>query len=148
MSSIIDIWQQLGTVAVVHFKAESLSGIGWDGSAIGVVKVSQPESNVLVFEESGQFRKPDGKEMNFRNTFRWTRIEDNIRLEHLRFGVDRPVFLFDMACQADGTWRETNPHPCRDDCYSATLRLEEEMIFVRWSVNGPKRNETIDYTYM
>lgn len=86
--------------------------------------------------------------MNFRNVFRWTRIEGNIRLEHLRFGTDNPVFLFDMVCQTDGTWRETRPHPCRDDCYSATLRLEEERVLVRWSVNGPKRNETIDYIYM
>jgi hypothetical protein len=40
MSSIIDIWEQLSTVAVVQFKAQSLSGIGWDGSAVGIVKVS------------------------------------------------------------------------------------------------------------
>ena len=148
MSSIINIWEQLGSVAVVQFKAQSLSGIGWDGSAIGVVKVSQPQLNVLVFEESGQFRKPDGQGMNFRNTFRWTRLEETLRLEHLRFGEDNPVFLFDMARQTDGTWRETIPHPCRDDCYSATLRLENNTVIVRWSVNGPKRSETIDYIYM
>ncbi len=148
MSSISNVWRKLGSVAVVQFKAESKSGIGWDGAAIGVVKVSRPAFHVLVFEECGQFRKPDGQEMNFRNTFRWTQIEDNIRLEHLRFGVDNPVFLFDMACDADGTWREIHPHPCRDDCYSATLRLEDETILVRWMVNGPKRNEIIDYIYL
>lgn len=148
MSSIIEVWQHLQKIAVVQFKAKSGSGIGWDGAAIGVVKVLRPASDVLVFEETGEFRKPDGQQMNFRNTFRWTRMEDKLRLEHLRFGADNPVFLFDMACDADGTWREIIPHPCRDDCYSAILRLEDETILVRWSVNGPKRNETIDYIYL
>lgn len=148
MSSITDMWEQLGNVAVVQFKAESFSGIGWDGAAIGVVKVSKPETNVIVFEESGQFRKPDGKELNFRNVFRWTRIEENIRLEHLRFGADNPVFLFDLTCDENGVWREIIPHPCRDDCYAATLRIEDNTVLVRWTVRGQKRNEVIDYIYL
>ncbi|HEX8833090.1 MAG TPA: DUF6314 family protein [Abditibacteriaceae bacterium] len=148
MNPIDEVWAHLSKISVVYFKARSHSGIGWDGSGSGIVKVSRPAPDVLVFDESGHFRKPDGKEMSFVNVFRWTRREDNLGLEHLRFGEGAPVFLFDMSCDEDGTWRELIPHPCRDDCYSATLRVENGIVFVHWSVNGPERNEEIHYTYI
>jgi hypothetical protein len=53
-----------------------------------------------------------------------------------------------MAADADGIWREISPHPCRDDCYRASLRVENGQIFVNWRVQGPKRDEFIDYVYI
>lgn len=85
--------------------------------------------------------------MRFTNVFRWTKLDQQLRLEHLRFGPDKPVFLFDMAVDQEDIWRETAPHPCREDCYSATMQVKDDKILVQWSVNGPKRNETIVYIY-
>jgi hypothetical protein len=102
----------------------------------------------LVFTESGTWRQDGGKEIRFTNVFRWTLVDDRVRLEHLRYGADKPVFLFKMAMGPDGTWREINPHPCKDDCYRATLQLKDDQIFVSWRVHGPKRNEVIDYVYI
>jgi hypothetical protein len=138
---------RLQEIAVVEFTSMSRTGIGWAGSGSGIVHVSQPSLDVIIFDESGTWCQDGGKTMRFTNVFRWTRMDNQLRLEHLRFGPDKPVFLFDMAPDAEGVWRETAPHPCRDDCYSATLQIRQNKILVKWSVNGPKRDETIDYIY-
>ncbi len=148
MISNVEVWERFREVVAVRFVSKSHTGIGWSGSGSGVVKVSEPAPDVLTFEESGLWQQEGGKEMRFTNVFRWSLVEDRLRLDHLRFGADNPVFLFEMAAGADGVWREINPHPCRDDCYRASLRLENEQIFVNWLVRGPKRNEVIDYIYI
>ena len=71
-----------------------------------------------------------------------------MRLEHLRFGEKSPVFLFDMTRKNDGIWCEVLPRPCRNDCYSATLRIENENVFMSWRVVGEARDEIIDCTYL
>lgn len=147
-NDIRSVWSHLAQVQILSFRSESRTGIGWSGSGSGRVKVLCPSPDVLVFEESGRWQQSGGKELQFSNVFRWTLLADHIRLEHLRFGHDNPVFLFEMAPDEEGNWRDINPHPCRDDCYSATLRTEAEQLLVTWSVNGPKRDETIDYTYI
>lgn len=147
MLSNVELRARLREVSVVHFVSKSQSGIGWSGSGVGVVKVSEPTNESLIFEESGYWQQDSGQKLRFTNTFRWTLVEERLRLEHLRFGANHPVFLFEMQSDADGVWREISPHPCRDDCYRATLKIESERIFVSWLVRGPKRNEVIDYIY-
>lgn len=147
MLSNVDILERFRSVRTVRFVSKSHSETGWSGSGFGVVKVSEPALNVLRFEESGTWKPTGSKEMRFTNVFRWSLVEDRLRLEHLRFGADHPVFLFEMAVGADGIWQETDPHPCRDDCYRASLRLAEDEVFVSWLVRGPKRDEIIEYTY-
>ena len=51
-----------------------------------------------------------GRELRFRNVFRWSAVGEALRLEHLRFGVAHPVFLFDLAPVAAGEWRSVSPH--------------------------------------
>jgi len=74
-------------------------------------------------------------------------VEKALRLEHLRFGMEKPVLLFDMAPTTDGAWREISPHQCREDCYTASLRIEGEILVVAWTVVGPQKRESISYTY-
>lgn len=148
MSSNVELWARFGEVAAVRFTSTSYSGIGWSGVGSGLVKVSEPAPNVLVLSESGVWQQDGGKELRFSNVFRWTLMGERLRLEHLRFGEGKPVFLFDMAADADGAWREVNPHPCRDDCYRASVRLQDERIFINWLVRGPEKNEVIDYVYV
>src|SRR5262249_28131253 len=85
----------------------------------------------------------------FNNVFRWTRISPTaVRLEHLRFGEDQPVLLFELHHQPDEMrWASANPHVCGDDCYAAQLQVEEEGFTLSWTVSGPRKRERINYTY-
>ena len=100
----------------------------------------------MLFAESGSWRTPEGKSFDFTNTYRWCRDGDSIRLEHLRFGVDRPVYLFDLIPNGEGGMVSQTPHVCSEDLYTANLELTEE-ILLAWTVLGPKLNERIDYRY-
>ena len=144
---ITEVWDVLRNVQALRFKSESYSGIGWQGEGTGVVKVSEPAPDVLLFEESGKWRQSSGKEIRFSNVYRWSIVENRLRLEHLRFGADHPVFLFEMEPDAEGTWRDISAHPCREDSYSAALLVQNGLILLKWTVS-PKRKELIDYLYV
>ncbi len=79
--------------------------------------------------------------------YRWTRVGDLPRLEHHRFGADNPVNLFDLALTGEREWRSISPHLCGEDCYSAVLLVGDEEIVLRWSVEGPRKREAIEYHY-
>ena len=100
-----------------------------------------------MFDESGTWTPESGKALPFTNVYRWSRVGDSLRLEHLRFGPDRPVFLFDMVENEHGDWREISPHVCGDDRYTASLAVHGEEIVVAWSIHGPRKRESIRYTY-
>lgn len=81
----------LAAVRSLRFEARSEAGTGWDGVGEGTVTVARPAEGVIVFEESGIWRPPGRRELSFTNVFRWTAVGDVLRLDHLRFGPDRPV---------------------------------------------------------
>ena len=147
MASIEEVWGLLRGARALTFTAHSEAGTGWDGAGTGSVAVSEPAPGVVVFEEAGRWQPSGRRSMAFFNVFRWSRLGEAIRLEHLRFGPASPVFLFDLAPGPDGTWREVSPHECRADCYSATMRADGDQLVVRWSVRGPRKRETIEYVY-
>ena len=70
-----------------------------------------------------------------------------MRLEHLRFGEDHPVYLFDLGPAGEREWRSVSPHLCGEDCYAAVLTVRDDGIVLRWSVDGPRKQEAIEYTY-
>jgi hypothetical protein len=148
MNTIQAVWALLREIEALQFKSESRSGTGWSGVGKGSVKVSQITPDVLIFEEAGRWRQNGGQEIRFTNVYRWTHAADRLRLEHLRFGRESPVFLFEMAPDAEGIWRDIEPHHCRHDCYSAALRTSGGQVLLGWAVNGPTRDESIDYVYI
>jgi hypothetical protein len=93
------LWNLLRDVRYLRYEAQSGAATGWNGVGTGVVAVSEPARGVVVFEESGIWVSPGKTEMRFTNVFRWSRADETIRLEHLRFGPDQPVFLFDIASE-------------------------------------------------
>lgn len=121
---------------------------GWRGVGNGIVDVYDATPDTLLFKEVGLWRQSGGRELRFTNIFRWSRGENHLRLDHLRQGLTRPIFLFDLAPDAQGVWRETAPHPCRADFYSAMLRLEGDQIRVNWRITGPRKDEVIEYVYL
>lgn len=103
----------------------------------------------MTFTESGSWFPAVGRVLRFRNVFRWSRAEaaGGLRLEHLRFGPDRPVHLFDLVPGQGGLWLSSTPHVCREDCYSAHLAVREGRIEMGWAVRGPSKDESITYFY-
>jgi hypothetical protein len=147
VATIAEIGSLLRSVRTLTFHAQSEAANGWNGIGSGSVKVSELGTGVLVFEEAGTWRASAGADLRFTNMFRWCNLGQSLRLEHLRFGPEKPVFLFDLAPAAGGEWREVSPHVCRDDCYTASLAVEGYHLLVAWFIVGPRKSESIKYTY-
>lgn len=134
----------LRRVKAVRFDAR---GSAWVGAGIGSVAVASPADGVITFAESGTWRPERGGEFEFSNVFRWSAVAPElVRLEHLRFGPDRPVHLFDLAPDGDG-WRSVEPHTCVADSYAAEVRPLASGLWVAWQIIGPKKREAIEYAY-
>ena len=104
------VWDRIAEVSRLEFHAESDSTTRWAGSGVGTVEVTQPASNVLVYEETGTWKPSGGKQLAFTNVYRWTRLSQTLRLEHLRFGAENPVYLFDLATVDDSQLASVEPH--------------------------------------
>lgn len=144
-----EAWSLLRRVQRLRFEAHSESGTGWDGTGKGSVSLSEPAQGVVVFKESGSWQPSasDLPAIRFNNIFRWSSIGEVLRLEHLRLGPDNPVLLFDLAPEKSGVWQAISPHQCREDSYTASLRVIEGQLLVAWYVVGPTKMEAINYTY-
>lgn len=147
MKSLADLWERLQEVTAVSFEARSAAGTGWNGAGAGVVVATESSPGVLVFAESGWWQPLGRGDIRFTNVFRWSRLEASVRLEHLRFGPDQPVFLFDLDPGEDGVWREVSPHVCGEDCYAGCLSVEGRQLHVHWTIRGPRKDESIRYVY-
>jgi uncharacterized protein DUF6314 len=40
-----------------------------------------------------------------------------------------------------------SPHLCKEDCYAAVLVVQDDNLVLRWSIDGPRKQEMIEYTY-
>jgi len=148
MVDATELWFCLERVRFLKFVACGRDNTGWNGNGSGTVAVTAPSETVLTFTESGRWQPLGGQQTRFSNVYRWSLLgPESIRLEHLRFGADRPVFLFDLAPRSDGNWASIKPHVCREDCYSAELRLLDWGLGLSWAVTGPRKQERIDYEY-
>jgi hypothetical protein len=132
----------------MRFVARSGLPTGWNGRGAGAVVVERPTAEIIIFHESGVWQPQGDGEVDFSNIFRWSKVEpQTIRLEHLRYGPEQPVYLFDLAAGSDGEWHSVRPHLCRADVYAARLWYDERFIFMAWTITGPKKQETIEYAY-
>ncbi|MGH7702137.1 MAG: DUF6314 family protein [Gemmatimonadales bacterium] len=142
------LWRTLPRVRRLEFVAWSAVATGWNGRGEGTVRVEDPGSGVLIFNERGVWRPEGGGELKFRNVFRWTPLGSAlIRLEHLRFGPKRPVPLFDLIPGGSGRWRSERPHLCGEDRYEAELWERDWGMEMVWSITGPRKAERIEYRY-
>ncbi|RYD36501.1 MAG: hypothetical protein EOP86_05795 [Verrucomicrobiaceae bacterium] len=151
MTSLTDlVWTRLGEVDSLTFssKSEAAGPTGWNAEASGRVTPQVVSPDCLVLAESGSWRNPAGKVFDFTNTWRWRRQGDNMGLEHLRFGPDRPVPLFGLEPVGERIMASSAAHVCAEDLYTASLELcGNGEIRLTWKVNGPALKEVIDYCY-
>ncbi|RYF36219.1 MAG: hypothetical protein EOO38_27980 [Cytophagaceae bacterium] len=147
MEKIETLWNALRQVHTLEFVAHSRSNTGWTGKGAGSVIVESPTPESIVFHESGLWHPTAGKNIEFRNIYRWLRSGDTVRLEHLRFGEENSVYLFDLAPDSDTVWSSVAPHLCRQDEYVALLEIQESVLSLHWKITGPAKNEEILYRY-
>jgi hypothetical protein len=103
----------------------------------------------LTFNEKGHWKGRTGPSVSFSNIFRWTldRTAEVISLEHLRRGLDHPVFLFHLVPTSEYSLSSIHSHLCDDDSYFGQVDFDEQGLRLSWRVIGPKKNETIEYFY-
>lgn len=140
------LWNQLLGVNQFTFSSRSNSGVGWEGEGKGTVAIAATQ-DTLIYTENGHWTQAGGRELKFHNSFRWTRQGFLVRLEHLRFGPNQAVFLFDLSAGEDGIWRDLQPHTCNLDFYSASLQTSTSGYDLRWRVQGANRDEVMEYRY-
>jgi hypothetical protein len=147
MTALEQLWERLADVRALAFVARSGLPGGWIGAGSGTVVVERADAATQTFNESGVWRPEGGRDLRFSNVFRWTIAVDVLRLEHLRFGPDQPVYLFDLQQAGEREWRSAAPHLCKEDCYTALLVVHDHHLTLRWSIDGPRKQEHIEYTY-
>ena len=154
--TVIAAWEKLSTLTKLTFHAKSRSNEerGSNGKGSGEVVVKRESPNVLIFTEKGSWQGIEGKEVSFTNIFRWTldRFAGDgnkgiISLEHLRRGVDHPVFLFHLAPSGNNYLSSVDSHLCQGDTYFGKIHFDVHSLRLNWRIIGPKKNEEIDYYY-
>ncbi len=135
---------------VTHLDFRGISGShksGWEGQGQGTVQVARTDAATIMFTETGSWITREGRQIDFSNVYRWTQQSTEIGLEHLRFGMERPVYLFDLKPVSETKWVSVDPHVCQEDCYQAELLLAAGSIDLCWAITGPDKDETIRYVY-
>jgi hypothetical protein len=149
--TVLNAWKRLRTVQRLSFVAQSRAapGSGWNGRGEGTVRIEEVNSRTSLFHERGSWAPEARPPISFTNVFRWTLDADAsfIRLEHLRFGTEHPVYLFDMVSASEGVLVSAEPHVCREDLYAARMEFDGQTIRLRWTITGPKKDEKIEYSY-
>jgi len=139
---------QLSLIRNYEFYATSNKNDGWKGIGQGTVRIEIDQLGNFIFFEDGFFENSRGK-FTSHNIYRWSfkYLNNSISLEHLRFGVENPVFLFDMVCEQDSLWSSKCPHLCDRDEYHAKMLVENSCIKLEWDIINNKDYNRIEYKY-
>ncbi|MFC0267975.1 DUF6314 family protein [Kushneria aurantia] len=148
LTAIIRLRQRLAATRALTFSATpgARSSTDWAGRGYGEVQIKDDGTSVR-FHEQGTFQHASGREMPFRNVYRFDIAERRLSLYHERFGATRAVFLFDMAPMAEDRFESLAPHLCVRDLYSGALHIDGTGFDLIWSIEGPRKQERIHYRY-
>lgn len=136
-------WQRAQQIKKVSIQTQS------GGQAFGEVHVAQENERSLLFAEQGHWLHLTKKPIDFTNHVRWSidRAAGLIALEHLRYGADRPVFLFHLAPTGPNTLQSIDSHLCLEDCYFGRIEFTKQHIRLLWRILGPRKNEIQHHVY-
>jgi len=158
VQTLTQLWDLLNRLNRFSFKvnADNESVTGWQGKGQGLIKrrasgeteVSQPESGAIVETiERGYYYVSADRKVPMHNQYLWQFKGDYIRLTHLRFGWDKPVFLFDIIENRYDELVTRQSHQCAADNYDASFVLSPDSLAMQWRIQGPKKREVLDYIY-
>lgn len=144
---VYQMWERLRRVNQVTFQFHSRRGSR--GRGTGEVLIQDNQDGQLTFREKGVWRGLNNQEFVFRNVFRWTlnRVDGMLTLEHLRFGVNNPVFLFHLIPAGCKYLESLHAHLCGPDTYFGQLELKNNTVELIWRILGPKKNDEVKYIY-
>lgn len=113
------------------------------------VIISNHHPNELIFTEKGSWQQENQPEMAFTNSFRWTldKKQSLLSLEHLRYGFDKPVFLFYLTVNSSKCLESLHPHICSQDTYLGNIQWSSKEIEFQWRIIGPNKNDFLTYHY-
>ena len=140
---LLKVWKQLKEVSSVKLHAEDHTK-KWSASGHGKVTVTH-RGSVIELEESGSWEQGQA----YWNAFRFTLLQPEglIALEHLRFGVEHPVFLFHLQPIREGILESVDPFTGGVDTYFGILRFNRLFLQLQLRTIGPTKNEKIDSIY-
>lgn len=145
------IWNQLKCVSSVALISKSHSKNPSERKFVkGNGKVSvQFENQTILFHEQGTWKGERGQIHNYHNSFRWTwdRFEGMISLEHLRYGMKNPIFLFHLIPAETNRLESHLSHACGEDSYFGWLSFNDLFLQLNFRTIGPKKNEELQYIY-
>ena len=143
------MWERLPRLARLRFSATPgpRSQTGWAGTGEARIDTSRDADGVRLHENGLFTPSAAGSPVAFRNVYRWSRHGDRLSLWHERFGRDAAVWLFDLVATGRDRLETVEPHPCGQDRYDARLTLTAEGFDLRWSITGPRKDETLAYRY-
>ena len=104
--------------------------------------------NCFISYEKGVWYN-DSSPIQFSNVLRWNfdLKENQISLEHLRYGLVSPVFLILLTESGDNCLTSCQAHQCKKDQYHMTLTWNDQGIYLNWNIQGPKKKDLISYFY-
>lgn len=147
---LFSFWDRLRTVSHLSLTAKSRKKkevIIKTGRA--QIIVNSPSDSILTFEENGVWFLGENPDTSFHNIFRWT-LDSNmslITLEHLRYGKQRPVFLFYLTPFEYNKLHSVDAHLCGEDTYLGSVVWSPDHIAFHWRIIGPRKNEELIYNY-
>ena len=161
MQTLTQLWTLLNHLNRFSFKVntDNESVTGWQGEGQGLIKrrgslnmsksaSAEPESGAIVETiERGDYQVSVDRKVPMHNQYLWQFNGDHIRLTHLRFGWDKPVFLFDIIDNGKGELVTRQSHQCAADNYDASFVLYPDRLVMQWRIQGPKKREVLDYIY-
>ena len=115
----------------------------------GKVEVEIVTGMEIIFKEYLRWENENNLLLNSKNVYRWSFLNTgNIKLDHLRFGKNNPVFLVELFKATENTWKSRGPHDCNSDLYFAELVLQNENPVLSWEVKGPSENYSLKTVYL
>lgn len=122
---------------------------GLDGIGTGEVKVVLENLNSILFYETGRFNNTLNKSVKCSNIYQWDfdLNKNRISLSHLRFGLNNPVFLFDLVFNSANKMISEKPHLCKQDEYHAEVFIEKDIIKLNWLVKSNIKYNKMEYEY-
>src|SRR5699024_6611871 len=84
------LWQLLPQLQYFSFAANprQSSTTGWQGRGYGHIDASNDDNGWLLAEHGHFHPAGSTQPLPFRNSYRWQRLGDRLRLSHERFGAD------------------------------------------------------------
>ena len=149
-TELLAFWNILTKIKNLSFSVKSRQGQE-QSTKIGKaeVQVIAPEPFILIFQEKGYWFKDQIPETSFNNSFRWTLDLQTslITLEHLRYGLTHPVFLFHLTPTKPFMLEAVDSHLCAEDSYLGSILWNPSYIDFHWRIIGPLKNDDLTYHY-